>query len=59
MSVESLRETFVSMKLFEDAPFAAGQVKDEGLGTSHEHVDLNFASLPGREQSVLQEGKKQ
>lgn len=44
------------MRLFEDAPFAAGQVKDEGLGTSHEHVDLSFG---GREQSVLQAGKKQ
>lgn len=42
------------MRLFEEAPFAAGQVKDEG----HEHVDLSFSSLPGREQSVLQAGKK-
>lgn len=33
------------MRLFEDAPFAAEQVKDEGLVTSHEHEDLSFSSL--------------
>lgn len=57
MSVESLKETFVSVRLFKDAPFAAGQVKEEDLGTFHEHVDLSFSSLPGREPSVLQAGK--
>lgn len=45
------------MRLFKDAPFAAGQVKEEDLGTFHEHVDLSFSSLPGREPSVLQAGK--
>lgn len=54
VSAESPSKTFVRMRLFEEAPFAAGQVKDEG----HEHVDLSFSSLPGREQSVLQAGKK-
>lgn len=44
MSAESSRETFVRMRLSEDPPFAAGQVKDEGLGTSHQHVDLSFSS---------------
>lgn len=47
------------MKLFEDTPFAAGQVKDGVLGTSHEHEELSFSSLPGRERSALQAGKKQ
>lgn len=55
MPAESPIETFVRMRRFGDAPFAAGQVKDEGLGTSHKHMDLSFL----REQSVLQAGKKQ
>lgn len=57
--LQKVQEKFVRMRLFEAALFAAGQVKDESPGTSHEYVDLSFSSLPGREQSVLQAGKKQ